>query len=841
VTEITKGVDGFGAFKQIQDHRDNLHSPYKLAFIRSDQGTEFDNKVFEEWCNNNGVTHEWSGRYRHDQNGVTERRVQSWGVAFRCMMLQGNAPEIDASFAVKHGNTVINNSPTKANNGKTPKEVELGQSLPFNRRLARAPLFCLAFAHVYKTEPARAGNKDAARAVVCVYLGFDDTSYQYIVKEWSTGTIFYTADADFQPTRFPYRANPNTMGEFLYQYEDIRPYTGVQFEGKQNSSSQMPGRRYSTRVHDRTHSGGFNIANLPDTDVPPAQPIDASALLVLPYNPEPANWEEAMTQVDFQNDWILAKLAEMRSFQEHGVYELVPRTEAKGKRIFRNREVLKVKMHPPTPEHPVGLIDKFKYRLTIAAFTRMLKQGIDYVEKHASQVRWEAVKVLLAIAVYMGYEIWLIDLCTFFLYGSLKDEPSPVFMEQPESWATADKPASDWVWKLLKSMYGLPHAHNNAHKELDAALTDGGFHSTDSDDCVYTLPKSSIDSGEGYAATGVHVDDCVVIGTKAGIKKIKQSLEAKFKITEQANPTHITGVEIERNFEARWLKLHQTNFTSDLLKRHGMMDCNAADTPMDAGTAKVLMMLPVPNSKTSEGPAPDANIVKRYQSLVGDLVWLRIRTRPDLAYTVSLLSRFCSCATQAHFDIACKRPLRYLKGTISDGIVFSPGAGEWLLTGTGDADLAGDLNTQRSMLGHYLSVGQYGAIITQCGLERKLCTSTGQAETYAMAAMVKDVMWLRGLLHELHFPMREPTPLDTDNDGVFKQSTKAINHTTAKHYRISQAFIRSKVKAMMIKVSSVNTIYNAADIFTKALGRELFLHHKGTMMGPQSPPEHAAI
>jgi hypothetical protein len=99
---------------------------------------------------------------------------------------------------------------------------------------------------VYKTEPARAGNKDAARAVVCVYLGFDDTSYQYIVKEWSTGTVFYTADADFQPSRFPYRANPDTMGEFLYQYEDIRPYAGVQFdrEGKQNT-------RDKTATHNR--------------------------------------------------------------------------------------------------------------------------------------------------------------------------------------------------------------------------------------------------------------------------------------------------------------------------------------------------------------------------------------------------------------------------------------------------------------------------------------------------------------------------------------------------------------------------------------------------------------
>jgi hypothetical protein len=148
------------------------------------------------------------------------------GVDFRCQMLQGNAPESDVPFAVRHSNVIINNSPTKANGGKTPKEVELGQSLPFNRRLARAPLFCLAFAHVYKSEPARAGNKDAARAVVCVYLGFDDISYQYIVKEWSTGSVFYTTDADFQPSHFPYRADPTTFPATL-QWESSSTNTRI--------------------------------------------------------------------------------------------------------------------------------------------------------------------------------------------------------------------------------------------------------------------------------------------------------------------------------------------------------------------------------------------------------------------------------------------------------------------------------------------------------------------------------------------------------------------------------------------------------------------------------------
>jgi hypothetical protein len=789
------------------------------------------------WCEKEGVVQEWSGRYRHDQNGVAERRVQSVGNCFRTMMLYGNAPETDCAYALMHANVIVNNSPTKANAGWTPKEKDVGYMLPFNRRLGLAPLFCLCFAHIYRTEPSRASNKDAARAVVCVYLGFDPVSYTYIVKEWASGAIYYTTDVDFHPTRFPYRTSPTNMSEFLYGYENITPYLGVSAgrrlhessdEGKHGSTPDGD-TRSSMRVYNRTHSAGVDVTSIPDMDMAPPQ--QSSALVVRGFNPEPT-WAEAMTQTEFVNDWVMARLTEQASFDFHDVYDLVPRSQARGKQIHNSVEVLKVKFNPPTPEHVNGTMEKFKYRLTIAARTKTLTQGIDYEEKHASTVRWDSVKTVLAIAVYMDYDMALFDIAAFFLYGKLYDE---VYMQQPKSWVSPDKPATDYVWKLKKSMYGLPQASHCAQKELNANLIEGGFMPTASDDCIYVTKNVE----QGYAAMGAHVDDIITIGTASGLKRAEDTLLAKFKITKRVNPHHITGVEIERNREARWMKLHQTQYTMELLKRHNMQDCKPVDTPMDAGTAKAMMLLPTPSKCElhSTTPALDFSVVKQYQQLVGELVWLCIRTRPDIRFAVSLIARFVSCATQAHLNLAKQRILRYLRGTITDGLVFLAGEGAWLLSGSGDSDLAGDLATQRSTLGHYLKLGQHGAAITHCGLERKLCTATGQAETYAMVSLVKDAIWLRALLYELHFPMHEPTLLATDNDGVFLQSTKAVNHTTAKHYRISQAFIRSKVFELIVKVIGVNTNDNGADIFTKALARAPFLRHKSTIMGPQDRPE----
>ena len=157
------------------------------------------------------------------------------------------------------------------------------------------------------------------------------------------------------------------------------------------------------------------------------------------------------------------------------------------------------------------------------------------------------------------------------------------------------------------------------------------------------------------------------------------------------------------------------------------------------------------------------------------------------------------------------------------------------MTGASDSDLAGCLNTARSTLGYYASIGKYGAVLANCGLERKVCTSTGQAETYAMQSLMKDVEWLRRFLIELGFPMSAPTRLQVDNAGVLQQSTKVINHTAAKHYRIAQAYIRQACEswATLVKCGSEE---NGSDIFTKALHSPLFVRHQLTIMGPQTPP-----
>lgn len=104
--------------------------------------------------------------------------------------------------------------------------------------------------------------------------------------------------------------------------------------------------------------------------------------------------------------------------------------------------------------------------------------------------------------------------------------------------------------------------------------------------------------------------------------------------------------------------LDQSMFIQSLLDRFKMSNCNKVATPGDQNQKLSKQMC----ASTSE----EQNAVNNfpYQQLIGALLYLVQGTRPDIAFSVTNLSRFNSCFGRAHWE-AAKRILRYLKGTIS--------------------------------------------------------------------------------------------------------------------------------------------------------------------------------
>jgi hypothetical protein len=72
-----------------------------------------------------------------------------------------------------------------------------------------------------------------------------------------------------------------------------------------------------------------------------------------------------------------------------------------------------------------------------------------------------------------------------------------------------------------------------------------------------------------------------------------------------------------------------------------------------------------------------------YCKAIGLLMWAALRMQPDIAFTVSLLSRFMENLGQVHWE-AVKRVIRYLKGMRNIRLIY--GEGEHRIVGYTNAD-----------------------------------------------------------------------------------------------------------------------------------------------------------
>ncbi len=343
-----------------------------------------------------------------------------------------------------------------------------------------------------------------------------------------------------------------------------------------------------------------------------------------------------------------------------------------------------------------------------------------------------------------------------------------------------------------------------------------------------------------FSITSVWVDDNLITGTPAGIKAASDSLDRVFKTTNDPSTSLVCGVQIERTRPHSWLKIHQHGFVMRLLEREGMLKSHSASTPLNKGMTK--------QDNYNDGlpdTAADLAARKHFRQILGCLVWLASKCRKDLCVTVNFYGRMGPFAKQAHVNLICGQPLRYLNGTRDFGLVYQAGS-SFETNGASDADFAGCTRTSRSTSGGYFGYGpthdpnvpgspKVGCIIASCHLERKLATSTGQSETHAAHDACEEIVWLRHIASELGDDVDYPILLRNDNSGVVKQSTKQVNHTAAKHYRVTQAFIREQVNEGLIKIEQVASAENTADILTKALGKVLFQKHRTNLMGPQEP------
>nr|XP_043614638.1 secreted RxLR effector protein 161-like [Erigeron canadensis] len=203
-----------------------------------------------------------------------------------------------------------------------------------------------------------------------------------------------------------------------------------------------------------------------------------------------------------------------------------------------------------------------------------------------------------------------------------------------------------------------------------------------------------------------------------------------------------------------------------------------------------------------------------YRRLIGRVIYLQA-TRPDIAYTVNVLSQFVSDPRQSHMN-AASRLLRYLKTTPGQGILLPKDEGMNLVA-YADSDWLGCPLTRRSRTGYIVFFG--GAPISwKTNKQSAVSLSSAEAEYRAMATTVSEIIWLRWLLQELGVTQTCPTTLFCDNQAARHIANSPVFHERTKHVEMDCYFVRERVVTKEICTMAIDSKLQLADLLTKGLG-----------------------
>ncbi|XP_074342764.1 secreted RxLR effector protein 161-like [Apium graveolens] len=151
-------------------------------------------------------------------------------------------------------------------------------------------------------------------------------------------------------------------------------------------------------------------------------------------------------------------------------------------------------------------------------------------------------------------------------------------------------------------------------------------------------------------------------------------------MTNLSKLSYYLGLEVEQ--QNGCIEIKQMAYAKKVLQKAGLSECNAAKFPME-------LKLQIGADRDGEAVNPT-----HYKSLVGVLRYL-VYTRPDIAYSVGIVSSFMERPTVLHLN-ATKQICRYVKGTLHYDLVYTKGRGSYLLSGFSDSDLGGSVEDRKS-------------------------------------------------------------------------------------------------------------------------------------------------
>lgn len=820
-----------------------------IRTFRSDGGTEFVNKKMRSFLIAKGIKFETSVRYTPQQNGVAERKNRTIMEKVRCLLRDANAPKNLWGEAFHCALWILNRLPPSFSK-VTPFQIQFKQvpSLKLMRRFG-----CVGMVHV----PTQLRKKLDLCALRMMFVGYDSEKKGWRMYCQNTGKITISRDVDFNELEnyLPNseeadvedieRINQEQLKDTEYTpdvvedgdiEEDLSTmlYTNDLVDDNLLDADWFAGETLSDVDGIFMSSEDENEEAIVLADMPLAAPViddNLNQREILLQNMarrvddgvqlgpitrsnrkrkankvrfeddvhEPRTFSQYLNSPDKQK-WTDAMKVEMAQLVSNHTWDLVPRS--KDMKVIGNKWVWRVKKNAD------GSIEKLKARLVALGNTQT--KGVDFGETFAPVLHFNSFRTLLAISAELGLTLSQSDVASAFLNADLDET---IYMQQPRGVDVTDP---DYVCKLKKSLYGLKQAPRLWNQTIHEVLIADGFQRLKTDPCLYFKK-----SGDIIHLVGLYVDDLIqATNSPSLISSLNSLLSSKFKMVHLGSPKKVLGMEINQDPISFAITLNLSRYINETVSEYLDSNLYSVYTPSEVAL-KIL-------NASVDNPIFDLD---RFRKVIGQLMYITSRTRPDIAYSVRLAAEHVNQPTQSAWNLV-HRILRFLSTTNSQSITYTK-SGLLNIEAFTDSDWGSCINTRRSVTGCLVFIGS-NLVMWRSTKQRTVALASTEAEYMALSDGCKEVLWLSQFLQEVGLKNKDPIIIRVDNEGSMNLAEKQIILARSKHIDIRYHFIREKIEDGSIKLKQVSTSNNIADALTKGLTREKFEKH-ALEMGLRDP------
>ena len=571
--------------------------------------------------------------------------------------------------------------------------------------------------------------------------------------------------------------------------------------------------------------------------------------------PEPETFRK-VAQHPERDQWLLSMGRERATLEERGTWELVPRSSIGRNRPVRCKYVYRKKLLKD------GSI-QFKSRLVACGYSQVA--GVDYSsdETYAGVCSYSSMRFLMSLVCQKGYILSQSDITAAYLESYLTDtvymEPPPD-MKGPNGEALRDKQGRELICKLKRGLYGLKQSGFQwAQCFKDFLLRDPkynmGFVEFTGEPNLYRK-VFMLNGRQEELLLGLYVDD-LLIGSSSEEARLwfMHQLESRFPVNPKStgiisfeSPGLVLSMRVRYDRDRGILQFDQRGSIQALAAKYNVADLRPRSMPITSAVE-------LPKLDSAE---VDPN---EYLSVIGSCLHIAQVSRPDIAYTVGVLSRHSATPGQQHMEAAINlvnylfnSQDLYIQYTRSvqgnDPQVFEK---DWsqrksiegrLQAGKPegaphspdlfiDADYAGDANTRRSTSG--MVVMMNGGPISWSSRLQKLCAqSSAESEIYAVTDSVKEAIHIKLLCEEAGIrESGKPLVVWEDNTACVHLAHGLRGSKAAKHFEVRLRFLNEQVQDNVIEFARIDTKDQYADGFTKALPGPAFFAFLKLML--QSP------